>query len=342
MAAADRPSREHRPAGAIALTLALALTAAPCFAASMEEAREAARARDFKRTAEILTPLAESGNVEAQLKLAGLFRAGRGVAKSHTKAVRWLEEAAEAGNADAQYQLGVMHENGWGTDENLAEARKWFTAAEKQGHSLAREKLARINQAPIHTADQNLFVSASAGKVDEIAALLSRGASVSARDASGRTAFFLAAINHRFEAASRLLEAGSDIDAQDNQGDTALIHLTREGHGEGVSRLLALGADARIENQRAENARQLAKASDNPPLHSLFLTTESLEEAQEATRRGDFKRTAQILTPLAKAGNIEAQVTLAGLYRAGRGVSRDHAKAVHWLKEAAEAGDADA
>ena len=122
-------SGRSRTALAFALAGMLAWQAVPCYADGLQEARRAARARDFKRTAEILAPLAEAGNVEAQVTLAGLYRAGRGVEKNHERAVHWLITAARAGDADAQYQLAVMHENGWGTAKDPGEAEKWFTAA---------------------------------------------------------------------------------------------------------------------------------------------------------------------------------------------------------------------
>jgi TPR repeat protein len=297
-------SGRSRTALAFALAGMLAWQAVPCYADGLQEARRAARARDFKRTAEILAPLAEAGNVEAQVTLAGLYRAGRGVEKN-------------------QYQLAVMHENGWGTAKDPGEAEKWFTAAVRQGHTMAREKLARMSKNSAPPMDQRLLAAARAGRIEELDRLLAQGASGNAKDTQGRTAMFLAAMNHHFEAASRLLATGAGIDIPNASGDTALLHLTRQGHAEGAARLLAMGANGRIENHRGESALKLAEASGDEPLRSLFATVESLKAAREAARARDFKRTAEILAPLAEAGNVEAQVTLAGLYRAGRGVEKN-------------------
>jgi len=339
LARADQRSLSAKTCG-LALALSALLAASPGYAGGLEEARQAARARDFTRTAEILKPLAEAGNLEAQVTLAGLYRAGQGVEKNHEAAVRLLTLAAKAGDAGAQYQLGVMHENGWGTPRDLAQAKKWFAEADKQGHPLAREKLRLMAKAPSPAPEPALLAAARAGNLAALESALLQSETLEYKDDTGRTAFFLAAVNRHFDAALKLAEAGADRDAQDRDGDTALIQLTREGDEVGVKQLLSMGADPGIENREKESA--LGLAGNNAKLAPLFAEAKALEDARQAARARDFSRTAEILKPLAEAGNLEAQVTLAGLYRAGQGVEKNHEAAVRLLTLAAKAGDAGA
>ncbi|MEW8381899.1 MAG: hypothetical protein AB2704_08630, partial [Candidatus Thiodiazotropha taylori] len=58
-------------------------------------------------------------------------------------------------------------------------------------------------------------------------------------------------------------------------------------------------------------------------------------EAEAAIRIRDFNRAVGIYTQLAKQGDAEAQFALGGLYRGGRGVKKDYAKALHWYLKAA-------
>ncbi|MEE8307059.1 MAG: ankyrin repeat domain-containing protein, partial [Gammaproteobacteria bacterium] len=60
----------------------------------------------------------------------------------------------------------------------------------------------------------------------------------------------------------------------------------------------------------------------------------TLEDVRTAIKSRDYQRAARILTPIAERGVPEAQYQLAGLYRAGRGVEKDHEQAFYWVKEA--------
>lgn len=67
-----------------------------------------------------------------------------------------------------------------------------------------------------------------------------------------------------------------------------------------------------------------------------------LQSARAALNGGDFQAAAQILSPLAEAGDAWAKNALAGLYLRGLGVERDTSKGVDLLGEAASLGNVDA
>jgi len=65
---------------------------------------------------------------------------------------------------------------------------------------------------------------------------------------------------------------------------------------------------------------------------------QNIDKGKEAAWRGDYAAALAELRPLAERGNADAQYSLAGLYRDGRGVPRDDAQAAAWYRRAAEAG----
>ena len=67
-----------------------------------------------------------------------------------------------------------------------------------------------------------------------------------------------------------------------------------------------------------------------------------LDAAREAARRGDHARAYRELVPLARAGDVDAQYYLGGLYYKGEGVEQDYRKAVEWFGRSADRGNAKA
>ena len=68
-----------------------------------------------------ILPIAERGNVEAQVGVAEAYFYGRGVATNRVEAVRWYRRAAMAGDASAQASLGLCAFRGWGGLNNYEE-----------------------------------------------------------------------------------------------------------------------------------------------------------------------------------------------------------------------------
>ena len=86
-----------------------------------------------------------------------------------------------------------------------------------------------------------------------------------------------------------------------------------------------------------------------PILIGLFLSapawsniSQSMDEIETLIRLRDYPQAASRLENLAQAGDPEAQYRLASLYRAGKGVSKDLAKATELHRKSALAGYADA
>jgi ankyrin repeat protein len=98
-------------------------------------------------------------------------------------------------------------------------------------------------------ADAALIRAAETGDAAQVKALLAQGASVRARDASGRTALVGATYGNRVEAARLLIQAGADVNAQDDIRNSAFLLAGARGYIEIVRMTLAAGADLASTNR---------------------------------------------------------------------------------------------
>ena len=97
--------------------------------------------RKFKAAFEILEPIAESGNVDAQTILGVMFDDGEGVDQDPEKAAQWYRKAAEQGHPSAQVNLGTLKWAGRGTPQSYESATYWFSKAAEQGNTRAQLNL---------------------------------------------------------------------------------------------------------------------------------------------------------------------------------------------------------
>ena len=141
--------------------------------ASVQSALERGEATALAR----LTGLAQGGDIQAQLHLAGLYDAGaaglprdmaaarlwtrraaeggeriamhnlglflangEGGPRDPAEAAIWFRRAAESGVVDSQHNLGLVYEAGRGVERNLREAYRWFAIAANAGDAPSREK----------------------------------------------------------------------------------------------------------------------------------------------------------------------------------------------------------
>ena len=100
--------------------------------------------QDFATALRLWTPLAEQGNVEAELQLGQMYDLGRGVAEDAKTAVKWYTLAAEKGDKYAQNNLGKKYERGQGVAQNYKIAVKWYTLSAEQGNDVAQWNLASM------------------------------------------------------------------------------------------------------------------------------------------------------------------------------------------------------
>ena len=100
--------------------------------------------RDFTSALTIIKPLAEQGNVAAQINLGNLYMKGWGVEQNYHLAQHWYLKAAEQGERMAQTKLGILYYYGLGIDKDLAEAARWFQKAAESGETSAQTILGSL------------------------------------------------------------------------------------------------------------------------------------------------------------------------------------------------------
>lgn len=127
---------------AIALLCASAVSAQDA-GEGYEAGVAAFEAENYERAREILLPLAEAGDAQAQYVLAKLYEnGGDGVMRSLTKAADWYRLAAESGLADAQNNLALLYIQGHGAPRSERRAFELWLDAARNGHRQAQYNVA--------------------------------------------------------------------------------------------------------------------------------------------------------------------------------------------------------
>jgi TPR repeat protein len=156
----------------------------PATADSLADGQRAYEAGRYDQAVNLLTPLANQSNSQAQFKLGMMHYHGRGFPEDEKQAIFWLRkaaaqghtgamfelgnayllgheapklvpdpdreaalwyfQAASAGHAEAQYHLGLLFLAGKGVIESRKEAMNWFRKAAVQGHVEARKAVGRV------------------------------------------------------------------------------------------------------------------------------------------------------------------------------------------------------
>jgi ankyrin repeat protein len=101
------------------------------------------------------------------------------------------------------------------------------------------------------TPAQDLALIAAAGRGDlgVVESLIRDGASVTARDADGRTALLAATQSDQISVARALIAAGADVNAKDKIEDSPYLYAAAEGRNAILRMTLAAGADLKSLNR---------------------------------------------------------------------------------------------
>jgi hypothetical protein len=116
-----------------AMVTALMMGSVKVVLADYEAGAKAYQEGKFAIAFEEWLPLAQQGNLRAQLLLGFLHRDGEGVAKDFKEAMKWFLKAATQGNALAQSNLSNMYQNGLGVLQDFVIAHMWSNIAGANG-----------------------------------------------------------------------------------------------------------------------------------------------------------------------------------------------------------------
>ena len=103
-------------------------------------------AKEFRRAMQLLEPLAQQGDVEAQFRVAVMCQNGLGMVPNPQQAYRWMRAAADAGHGLSQHGLGIMYLYGECVDKDEVEAARWFESAAAKGLLGSKTTLAMMYQ----------------------------------------------------------------------------------------------------------------------------------------------------------------------------------------------------
>lgn len=129
-------------ASAVFLVALLATTATMSRAAERyRDGFDALEQGDYSEAFRLLKPLAEQGNVAAQLNLGTFYYHGRGVTRDTALSAHWFGEAARRGNMHGQYRLGQLYMRGEGVPQDAREGARLYELAAQQGNIHAQTSL---------------------------------------------------------------------------------------------------------------------------------------------------------------------------------------------------------
>lgn len=112
---------------------------------TFEEGTAAYEEEDFDRAFEIMLPLAEAGDRDAQTVIGGMYYLGRGVERDPERAIEWYRLAAKQGQEIAQNNLANLL-----LDEDPEEAIEWMHVAAEKGLPFAESSLGDIYSGSIN------------------------------------------------------------------------------------------------------------------------------------------------------------------------------------------------
>jgi len=135
-----------------------------------------------------------------------------------------------------ELQLSTKYSQSWGA--RIGQALRQARFDGKAAHSGSRSSESE-------SITDELIRASARGRVEEVKALIARGADVNAKSDGwdGDTALILACGNTKLEVAQTLLNAGADVNAKGHHGNTALMTACDTTYLEEVQMLLNRGAD---------------------------------------------------------------------------------------------------
>lgn len=125
----------------------------------LTEAWTAYNIGNYKKTVQLVRPLADNGNPRAQVMLGRCFENGLGVEQDLAVAAQWFQLAAEQNDSEAQVLLAYCYEIGAGVPKNPQEVQNLMTRAAESGNPEAQFNLAINYSQGINGAPKNEVTS---------------------------------------------------------------------------------------------------------------------------------------------------------------------------------------
>jgi len=103
----------------------------PClYSADLQVGKDDYDRKDYAKAAKELAPLAQQGNIDAQVLLGKMYMLGEGLPKDTDLALKWFRAASDQGNAEAEFFLGAMCLL---PRRDIPQGLKWLRLSAQQG-----------------------------------------------------------------------------------------------------------------------------------------------------------------------------------------------------------------
>ena len=234
------------------------------------------RLRQYSQAIEKLQPLLKQKLPEAQYRMAGLYRSGRGVKSNLDMATGFYKKAAINGLAKAQFTLASILEKQDPNKTNPVDAIKWYRAAAAQGYQNAIEKLTYLkksnsNNKNLKISQESIFNAIRTNDIDRIRSLIKRGINLDIVDANNQSAFMVALQAGHREMSQLLLSQSTRLDTPDNHNDYPIHIAARNGYVLIASNLIKKNIDINAANHLGNTALMIATRHEDKAIMELLI-----------------------------------------------------------------------
>ena len=314
------------------VAIASCITASGALQADLlDDAQHAYMTGDYRTARNLWELLADQGNARAQNNLGLMYVNGEGAQQDDKEALSWFRKAADQGYVGAQKNIGLMYLKGQGVQQDYKEAAVWYRKAAEQGDADAQHRLGFM---------YSLGQGVQKDDREAVAWLRKAAEQGNLQGQEMLGVMYLMGIgvpkNPVLAYMLKSLVATGDSSAIKELA-TLSSDLTKDQieEAEALSRGWRVGKPIPTSTQTF-NPSQAAQKVERPEPEN------SLNDAFEAYKRGDYSTAYRIALRLAEQGDPEAQLNLGDMYRNGRGTQQNYEEAAVWYRKAAEQGHADA
>ena len=297
-----------------------AATSVIAFAGPLEDGIAAYDRDDYDTAMQLLRPLAEQGDADAENSVGMMYLSGHGAPENQQQAFQWISKAADQDNAEAEGHLGDLYFHGWGTANDLVSASRWYALAANRGIPDAQYSLGAM------------YENGFGVTMDNILALKWAIVAVSHFPDSRAEARRLAAVDR-----DRRMEAMTAGQIAQAQRLAAAWRVLPAQDGVTPEKAAALA----LQKNDFATAAQLYL----PLANQGFPDDQSIVGALYATGMGvpqDINEGIRWFRLAAQQGDPAAEDWLGLSYEEGDGVLRDYRHAYMWYSLAARPADPDA
>lgn len=222
-----------------------------------------------------------------------------------------FDRAAWQGDTNAQWMLGLMYLRGRGTAPDPKNAASWFYKAAMAGHGGAQGSLAK------------LYYRGTGLEQDYREAALWFRRAADGGDLEARLAL------------AAMVELGRGVEQDDNAARTLYEQSAAQGAPEAMYRLGVLHEFGRSVKRNAPTALAWYRKAASRGHADAYERLGWFRERGLAGQVADWQAAARLYRIAAESGSVWGQYRLGRMYRDGRGVAQNAARAMQWLGRSA-------